>query len=163
MPSVNFIEIESEPTLDAVSASNFGRRSPGSGGQKIARRITHILFRCTLTPLVDMKIDNFPDLFGSKPRERSPRPRTGEGVTLVALPDFISEWTRRYRAVEYVRDDGGRRYWRASLEADGLINQISGYRQCFEYRFWRLSKLVCRGDFAGHDHGRMVSEMGRQT
>jgi hypothetical protein len=71
-----------------------------------------------------MKIDNFPDRFARAPDERSPRPQLGDIATLVYLPEFVSGWTRRYRAVENVGDIASR-YWRSSIEADGLINQIS--------------------------------------
>ena len=71
-----------------------------------------------------MKIDNFPDRFARAPGDRSPSPKIGD-PTLVYFPEFMAGWTRRYPAVEYVRDDGARRYSHASIEADGLVNQIS--------------------------------------
>jgi hypothetical protein len=45
-------------------------------------------------------------------------------TSVVELPTWTSEWRRRYRAVDHIKNDG-RRYWQVSLAADGVFNQIS--------------------------------------
>ena len=83
-----------------------------------------MLFRCTLTPLISMEIDNFPDRFLISNRNL-PQPPLGQVRVLVELPSSTRGWSRRYRAVEFIGNSGDSAYWRASLEADGLVNQIS--------------------------------------
>ena len=48
-------------------------------------------------------------------------------MELVELPETTQSWSRRYRAVEIIGNSGDTKYWLASLEADGLVNQISIY------------------------------------
>jgi hypothetical protein len=82
-----------------------------------------ILFRCSLFPLISMDISNFPDHFANSDA-RFPRPFGAEGNP-VELPEWMRQWGRRYRAVEHEGNVGEQRYWRASIEADGVVSQIA--------------------------------------
>jgi hypothetical protein len=82
-----------------------------------------IQFRCSLVPTDDLAIDNFPDRFLGSQSQPSLRPEIGD-MFVGELPPRTNEWRRRYRAVEYVRMDS-RRCSFASLEADGVFNQIA--------------------------------------
>jgi hypothetical protein len=83
-----------------------------------------LLFRCTLTPLISMDIDNFPDRFLAVNRP-SPQPDLGETAALVQLPQSTSDWRRRYRSVECIGNSGEMGYWEIKLDADGSVNQVS--------------------------------------
>src|SRR6266446_2390275 len=101
-----------------------GHLSRPSGDGPFAANLLGIMFRCTLTPLVRIDLDNFPDRFLSQDKP-SPQGDIGEVARLVDLPQRTRSWTRSYRAVENVGNSENRKYWRASLEADGLVSQIS--------------------------------------
>jgi hypothetical protein len=80
-----------------------------------------IQFRCSLVPTEDLAIDNFPDRFLGA----CPRPEIDNEITVVALPAWTSGWRRRDRAVEHIGSPDFRIYSFASLEADGVFNQIA--------------------------------------
>jgi hypothetical protein len=84
-----------------------------------------IQFRCSLVPTDDLALDNFPDRFLGTQSQQSPKPQISDPVReVVRLPEWTNEWRRRYRAVEHVGWNS-RLYWRASLEADGVVNLIT--------------------------------------
>jgi Putative DNA-binding domain len=100
------------------------RRHGESQGAIPSLDLPAIQFRCSLAPTDDLAVDNFPDRFLGSP-QASPRPEIGNEMTsVVELPTWTSEWRRRYRAVDHIKNDG-RRYWQVSLAADGVFNQIS--------------------------------------
>jgi hypothetical protein len=99
------------------------RRHGESQGPIPSLDLPAIQFRCSLVPTDDLAIDNFPDRFLGPPSRPSPRPEIGDMI-VGELPTWTSEWRRRYRAVDHIKNDG-RRYWQASLAADGVFNQIS--------------------------------------
>jgi Schlafen, AlbA_2 len=99
------------------------RRHGGSQGPIPSLDLPAIQFRCSLVPTDDLAIDNFPDRFLGSPSQPSPRPEIGDMI-VGELPPWTNEWRRRYRAVEYARTDF-RRYSFASLEADGVFNQLA--------------------------------------
>jgi Putative DNA-binding domain len=96
------------------------------GSESIGADMPCIQFRCSLVPTDDLALDNLPDQFlGARP-QRSPKPEIAGGVSeVVKLPEWRTEWSRRYRAVEHVGNSGNKVYWYASLHADGVVNQIS--------------------------------------
>jgi Putative DNA-binding domain len=100
------------------------RRHGESQGAIPSLDLPAIQFRCSLVPTDDLAVDNFPDRFLGSP-QASLRPEIGNEMTsVVELPTWTSEWRRRYRAVDHIKNDG-RRYWQVSLAADGVFNQIS--------------------------------------
>jgi hypothetical protein len=99
------------------------RRHGESQGAIPSLDLPAIQFRCSLAPTDDLAVDNFPDRFLGSP-QASPRPEIGNVTSVVELPTWTSEWRRRYRAVDHIKNDG-RRYWQVSLAADGVFNQIS--------------------------------------
>jgi hypothetical protein len=99
------------------------RRHGESQGPIPSLDLPAIQFRCSLVPTDDLAIDNFPDRFLGSQSQPSPRPEIGD-MLVGELPPWTNEWRRRYRAVEYVRMDY-RRCFFASLEADGVFNQIA--------------------------------------
>jgi Putative DNA-binding domain len=100
------------------------RHGESQGGPIPSLDLPAIQFRCSLVPTDDFAIDNFPDRFLGSP-QTSPRPEIDNMTTVVALPTWTSEWRRRYRAVEHVRGPDPRLYSWASLEADGVFNQVA--------------------------------------
>jgi hypothetical protein len=100
------------------------RRHGESQGAIPSLDLPAIQFRCSLAPTDDLAVDNFPDRFLGSP-QASRRPEIGNEMTsVVELPTWTSEWRRRYRAVDHIKNDG-RRYRQVSLAADGVFNQIS--------------------------------------
>jgi len=95
----------------------------GEGGFAVALHV--ILFRCSLVPTDDFAIDNFPDRFLALKNTQLPKPAIPGPTNIIELPDSTEHWLRRYRAVEHIGNVGDRRYWHASFEADGSINQVS--------------------------------------
>jgi hypothetical protein len=94
------------------------------GSESIGADTPCIQFRCSLVPTDDLALDNLPDRFLA--RQRSPKPEIGGGVSeVVKLPEWRTEWSRRYRAVEHVGNSGNKLFWCSSLHADGVVNQIS--------------------------------------
>jgi hypothetical protein len=96
---------------------------PGQTKEPFGRDMHAIQFRCSLVPTDDLAIDNFPDRFLGSQSQASPRPELG-AMIVGELPPWTSEWRRRYRAVEHRKSDS-RRYFLASLEADGAFNQVA--------------------------------------
>jgi hypothetical protein len=95
------------------------------GSETFGKEMPCIQFRCSLVPTDDLSLDNFPDRFLGTQPQQSPKPQISAPVQeLVRLPEWTTEWRRRYRAVEHV-GHSNRLYWCASLEADGVVNQIS--------------------------------------
>jgi hypothetical protein len=111
--------------LSALGQERWASRRPGatSQGSLPSRDLPAIQFRCSLVPTDDLAIDNFPDRFLGSQSQPYLRPEIGE-MFVGELPRWTNEWRRRYRAVEYVRTDS-RQYSVASLEADGVFNQIA--------------------------------------
>lgn len=101
-----------------------GRLQKPSGVGGFASAFPAVLFRCSLVPTSDFAIDNFPDRFSTL-QGQSPKPAIPGHEEVVELPEFKSQWRRRYRAVEHIGNAGDRRYWCTSIEADGSINQVS--------------------------------------
>jgi hypothetical protein len=106
---------------DLWKRRNEGRLRKLSGEGAFAPALSAVLFRCSLVATDDFAIDNFPDRFSALKHGRSPKPSSGG---LIDLPEFVSQWHRRYRGIEHIDNAGDRRYWCASIEADGSINQI---------------------------------------
>ena len=95
------------------------------GSETFGKEMPCIQFRCSLVPTDDLALDNFPDRFLGKQPQQSPKPQISDPVQeVVRLPEWTTEWRRRYRAVEHV-GHSNRLYWRASLEADGVVNLIT--------------------------------------
>jgi hypothetical protein len=116
--------------FSTIAKDLWSRRSNGRlrkpSGETFAPTFPAFLFRCSLVPADDFAIDNFPDRFFSLKDRRAPKPEMGRApAELIELPQFASQWLRRYRAVEHIGNAGDRRYWCASIEADGSISQIS--------------------------------------
>jgi hypothetical protein len=111
--------------LSALGQELWASRRHGatSQGDLPSLDLPAIQFRCSLVPTDDLAIDNFPDRFLGSQSQPSPRPEIGD-MLVGELPRWTNEWRRRYRAVEYVRMDY-RRCFFASLEADGVFNQIA--------------------------------------
>jgi hypothetical protein len=111
--------------LSALGQELWASRRHGatSQGDLPSLDLPAIQFRCSLVPTDDLAIDNFPDRFLGSQSQPSPRPEIGD-MLVGELPPWTNEWRRRYRAVEYVRMDY-RRCFFASLEADGVFNQIA--------------------------------------
>jgi hypothetical protein len=95
------------------------------GSEPFAPDKPAIQFRCSLVPTDDLALDNFPDRFLGTQPQQSPKPDIpGPAHEVVKLPEWTTEWHRRYRAVAHV-GHSNRLYWYVSLEADGVVNQIS--------------------------------------
>jgi hypothetical protein len=95
------------------------------GSEPFAPDKPAIQFRCSLVPTDDLALDNFPDRFLGTQPQQSPKPQISDLVQeVVKLPEWTTEWRRRYRAVEHV-GHSNRLYWYASLEADGVVNLIT--------------------------------------
>jgi Putative DNA-binding domain len=111
--------------LSALGQELWASRRHGamSQGSLPSLDLPAIQFRCSLVPSDDLAIDNFPDRFLGSQSQPSPRPEIG-AMIVGQLPQWTNEWRRRYRAVEYVGIDH-RRWSFASLEADGVFNQIA--------------------------------------
>jgi hypothetical protein len=84
-----------------------------------------LFFRCSAAPSEDFAIDNFPDEFLKIPDHSAPKPIILEHGALIELPSLMQQWRRRYRSVEHIANAGDQRFWKATIEADGSINQIS--------------------------------------
>jgi hypothetical protein len=120
----NELSIFAQAFWDGRGSGHLYKTSRGS--EPIGADMPCIQFRCSLVPTDDLALDNFPDQFLGAQPQRSPKPEIAGGVSeVVKLPEWRTEWRRRYRAVEHVGNSGNKLYWYASLEADGVVNQIS--------------------------------------
>jgi hypothetical protein len=84
-----------------------------------------IYFSCSAVPSDDFAIDNFPDNFLNIPHQLTPRPMILQHGDLIALPQSVHDWRRRYRAMQYAAISGESRYWQAIIEADGSMSFVS--------------------------------------
>jgi hypothetical protein len=123
----------SESGLELWGRWTSGNLRKITGDGPFAPNTPAIQFRCSLVPSDDLAIDNFPDQFSLM--DRSPKPEIPGGTHLVELPVWAQQWLRRYRSVQHVGNAEDRAYWHASLEADGVVNQVTILAKWREGRF----------------------------